>query len=86
METVSLKLENNILEEIDTVLLKFRYSTRTEFIRDAIREKLTELEKEELLKIAAKLHGSSKRKTTDKQLHEAREILAEEYEKKLGFK
>jgi len=82
METISLKMENNILKEIDENLSKHRYSTRTEFIRDAIREKLSDLEKEEILKTLAKLRGSSKRKTTDKQLHAIREKAFEELEKK----
>jgi metal-responsive CopG/Arc/MetJ family transcriptional regulator len=82
METISLKMNNNLLKDIDKILKKHRYSTRTEFIREAIRQKLTELEKKELLKAVAKVHGSIKRKTTDKQLHEAREQLAKEYEQK----
>ena len=82
METISLKLEDNMLTEIDKTLSKHRYSTRTEFIRDAIREKLSDLEKDELLKAMAGLRGSSKRKTTDEQLHAARERLVEKYEKK----
>ena len=82
MESISLKLENNLLDEIDRKLAKHRYSTRTEFIRDAIREKLSELEKEELLKAVAKLSGSSKRKRTDGQLHEAGEKAFEILERK----
>ena len=82
MQTITIKMEDKLLEEIDQKLADNRYSTRTEFIRDAIREKLSDLEKEELLKTIAKLRGSSKRKTTDEQLHEARERLITEYEKK----
>ena len=81
METISLKLENNILTEMDKTLAKHRYSTRTEFIRDAIREKLSDLEKDELLKVVAKLRGSSKHKTTDEQLHKAGEKAFEMLEK-----
>ena len=73
MEAISLKLEEGIVGEIDNKLAKHRYSTRTEFIRDAIREKLSELEKDEMLKEVAKLKGASKRKTTDEVLHAARE-------------
>ena len=86
METISLKLENELLHEIDSKLVKNRYSTRTEFIRDAIREKLSELEKEELLRAVAKSKGASKHKTTDEQLHKAREIAFSKLEKKFGFK
>ena len=73
MEAISLRLDNDILSEIDQKLRKNRYTTRTEFIRDAIREKLSELEKEEILKNLAKLKGSSKRKTSDEELHSSGE-------------
>lgn len=82
METISLKLEEGLLREVDQKLKKNRYSTRTEFIRDAIREKLSDLEKDEILKSLVKLRGSSKRKTSDEQLHIAREKAFEELEKK----
>ena len=82
LEAISLKLEKNLLNEIDQKITKHRYSTRTEFIRDAIREKLSELEKQELLNAVSKLRGISKRKTTDEQLHEARERLVKKYENK----
>lgn len=77
MEIVSLKLEKNMLDEIDRKLISNRYATRTEFMRDAIRHKLSELEKEELMRHVAKVKGISKRKTTDKQLHEAGEKVFE---------
>jgi len=82
VETISLRLEAGILNEIDQNLSKHRYSTRTEFIRDAIREKLSDFEKEELLKAVTKFSGSSKRKTTDEQLHGAREKLEKVYERR----
>ncbi|MBI2655731.1 ribbon-helix-helix protein, CopG family [Candidatus Woesearchaeota archaeon] len=86
METITIKMEDKLLEEIDQKLEDHRYSTRTEFIRDAIREKLSELEKEEVLKNLAKLKGFSKRKTTDEQLHIAREKVSDMLEKKFNIK
>lgn len=86
MEAISLKLDEDILTEIDTKLEKHRYSTRTEFIRDAIREKLSELEKLDLLDKLSKVYGSSKRRTTDEQLHEAGDRAFNELEKKFGIK
>ncbi|MBS3107176.1 hypothetical protein J4419_05975 [Candidatus Woesearchaeota archaeon] len=86
METISLKMEEAMLEEIDRKLVVHRYGTRTEFIRDAIRQKLSELEKQEMLKHLAKLRGISKRKTTDEQLHAAREKIADMLEKKYNLK
>ena len=86
MEAISLKLEENLLKEIDENLAKHRYSTRTEFIRDAIRTKLSELEKDNLLKQLPLLRGISKRKTTDEQLHIAREKAFEKLENKFKAK
>ena len=83
MESISLKLEPSILTEIDQSLQKHRYSTRTEFIRDAIREKLSDLERETMLKSLAFLKGSSSRKTSNEKLHEAREHAFIELEKKI---
>ena len=81
MEAISLKLDGAILTEIDRKLARYRYSTRTEFIRDAIRSRLSELEKGELLKEVERFYCASKRKTTDKQLHEAGEAAFKELEK-----
>ena len=49
-----------------------------------IRDKIRDLEKEEALKKIDKLFGASKRRTTDAQLHEAREKLEKIYDKKFG--
>lgn len=66
-------MEETLLHEIDRKLQIHRYSTRTEFIRDAIRDKLSYLDKEEVLRRIASLQGSSKKKTSDEDLHAARE-------------
>ena len=49
MESISLKLEKNFLQDIEKTMRKFRYATKTEFIRQAIRDKIIDLKKEELL-------------------------------------
>ena len=82
MESISLKLEPDFLRHMERIMKKCEYSTKTEFIRSAIREKIKELEKEETLKNINKLFGSSKHKTTDKDLHKAREEIFEQLEKK----
>jgi len=86
MQAITIKMEDKLLEELDQKLEEYRYSTRTEFIRDAIREKLSELEKEEVLKNLVQLKGSSKRKTSDAQLYTAREKAFEMLEKKFSIK
>ena len=82
MEVINIKIEKNILNEIDETLVKHRYSTRSEFVRDSIRKNLSELEKEDIMKQVAALRGASKRHTTDEQLHKAREKVAAELEKR----
>ena len=62
---------------------KHRYTTKTEFIREAIRDKIKELEKEEALIRVKALYGASKRKTTDKQLHKAGENAFEELDREI---
>ncbi|MBS3114638.1 hypothetical protein J4448_06055 [Candidatus Woesearchaeota archaeon] len=83
MEAVSLKIEDGFLKDIEKTMKKHRYTTKTEFIREAIRDKIRDLEKEEALLRAKKLYGASKRKTTDAQLHKAREKAFEEIDKEL---
>jgi len=82
MEVLNIKIEKGIIIDIDKSLKKYRYSTRSEFVRDAIRQKLTDLEKEELMKAVAKVKGSSKHKTTDEDLHKAGEKVFHLLEKK----
>ena len=62
MKIISLKLEDKILSEVDERLIKNRYSTRTELIRNAIREKLLQLEQDEIPRDIARLPPSSKTK------------------------
>ncbi len=78
MEAISLKLDEGLLHEMEQAMKKHRYSTKTEFIRDAIRKRLSDFEKQEMLKALSRLHGSSKRKTTDAQIKAARAKAFEE--------
>jgi metal-responsive CopG/Arc/MetJ family transcriptional regulator len=49
MENISLKLEKEFLKAIEAVMKKHNYMTRTEFIREAIREKIKKLEEKETM-------------------------------------
>ncbi len=48
MENISLKLEKEFLKAIEDVMKKHNYMTKTEFIREAIREKMKKLEEREI--------------------------------------
>jgi metal-responsive CopG/Arc/MetJ family transcriptional regulator len=72
METISLKLDEHLLNNIDTNLKKHNFSTRTEFIRTAIRNQLEKLNKDELINEFMKYKGKGK-STSDKQRIKTRE-------------
>lgn len=89
MEAVSLKLEDSFLDDIEETMKKHRYTTKTEFIREAIRDKIKELEKEEALFRLEKAYGAGLkkgRKITDGKIHKAGEEAFRELEKELKVK
>lgn len=49
MENVSLKIEKNFLQAIEKVMKKHNYMTKTEFIRESIRDKIRKLEEKEII-------------------------------------
>jgi len=49
MENISLKMEEGFVKVIDQVMKKHNYMTKTEFIREAIRDKIRKLEEKEIL-------------------------------------
>lgn len=85
METVTLKMEASLLEEIDSTLAKHRYSTRTEFMRDAIRCKLTSFEKEDAIRKLEAMRGCLKGKARMSE-EEAGEIAVRKIAARLGVK
>lgn len=54
------------------------YSTKAEFIREAIRDKVKDLETEEALMRLEKFSSSSKRLTTKEQMRKAKKEAFEE--------
>lgn len=48
MENVSLKLETGFLQAIEKIMKKHNYMTKTEFIRESIRDKIRRLEEKEI--------------------------------------
>ncbi len=83
MEPITVKFEQNFIRDMERIMRRNRYSTKAEFIREAVREKLKDLEKENLLEKVKKIYGSSKRKTSDENLHKAGEKAFEELKKQL---
>ena len=81
METLTFKIGEKLAKEINSLLAEEHYATKTEFIREAIRDKI---ETKKRNKLIMKYYGASKRKTTDKQLHIAGEKAARDFAKKFN--
>ena len=82
-EMITLKLEDKFLKEIDKFVSANRYQNRTEFIRNALREKIEEAKLKEAMMQIAHLKGASKKKITEEEYERAREKAFEEISKKL---
>ena len=86
MEAICIKLDKRIVKNIDKSIKENNYSTRSDFIREAIRDKLKVHEKEEIIrKLKANL-GFSKKKTTLEEDKRIREEVGREYAKIIGIK
>lgn len=83
MESITIKVEKELAKEIETNLKPY-YSTKTEFIREAIREKLKALKKEQALLHFKNNFGKSKQKTPLEQDETLKKKTVKYFEKKLN--
>jgi len=83
MESITIKVEENLAKEIDNAMKPY-YSTKTEFIREAIREKLIALRKEQAIEELKKHFGKAKTKTSYKEERKIRESVGKQFAKKFG--
>ena len=74
MEPVTIKFQDDILSKIDQTIEEHNFNSRTEFIREAVRDKISELRKEDLLQDFLKFRGKSKIKTTPEDNKTTKEI------------
>jgi len=97
MENVCLRLDSALSKQIEKDMKEFRYSTKTEFIREAIRSKLKELEEERkrnegwkaLVAARGIFKGKGKAKTDEEWLKwraENSEKAVKELAKEYGWK
>ncbi|MFH1173992.1 MAG: ribbon-helix-helix domain-containing protein [archaeon] len=75
MEALTLKLDKAMLKNIDTALPKHNFSTRTEFIREAIRDKLHRVSFLQAAALVKQYKGKGTTFTTDAALRKARALL-----------
>ena len=81
-EMITVKLEDRFLKEIDSIVSVSGYQNRTEFIRNALREKVEEAKLKEAMLEIAHLKGASKKKTSEETLEKLRIKAFEELDKK----
>ncbi len=92
MENISFKLETAMSKQIEKDLADFHYGTKTEFIREAIRDKLKENEEERRKKawntlFAARGIFKGKRKAkTDEEWYQWRKENSDKFVKELAEK
>ena len=86
METVTVKFQENILKKIDKNIVEHNFNSRTEFIREAIRDKLSELNKDDLIKEFLKFRGRAKKRLSDEKFRKNRAKASKEIEKLLDEK
>ncbi len=82
-EMITVKLEDVFLGDIDAIVKKEGYQNRTEFIRNALREKIEEIKLKKAMMELARFKGSAKKKTTENSYEKIRVRAFEELSKKL---
>ena len=78
METVSVKFQEDVLEKVDSNIASHNFNSRTEFIREAVRDKLEELGREDLINEFLKMRGKAKTKISDEQLKKNKEEVSKD--------
>ncbi len=85
MEAICIKMDDELLDRMNKSMKRFGYSTKTEFIREAIRKKLEDDEKELLIKEFLKFRGKAKKKTTYEENRRTREKALLELAREKGW-
>lgn len=87
MEAICVKLDERVIEQMDRSIKENYLSTRIDFIREAIRYKLHELEKRVAIRLLDKYRGSGKKRkqTSNENIETTREEVARETARRLGL-
>lgn len=86
MESITIKVEEGFAKEIEKAMKPY-YSTKTEFIREAIRDKIKKTKLNEALEEYRKKYAPRRMKqTTYEEERAIREEVGREYAKKFGIK
>lgn len=78
MEVVTVKFQEDVLKRVDESITEHNFNSRTEFIREAVRDKLADLSRDDLINKFLKFRGKAKKKTTYEENRKTREIVSKE--------
>ena len=81
MDSITIKLPKEMVKEINKAV-NGNYGTKSEFIREAVRDKLEEERKKRLMTWAKEYHGFFKSNTSDEDLERIRAKASKEFFKK----
>lgn len=81
-ELITFKMEHKFLEEVDSTAKEAGFQNRTEFIRNALREKVDDVKLKKAMLEIAHLKGAAKKKTTEAEYERIREQVFKEFESK----
>lgn len=84
MEVVTVKFQEDVLKRIDETISEHNFNSRTEFIREAVRDKIAELSKEDLMKEFLKFRGKARKKTTFEDNLRTKQAVSKELMDELG--
>ncbi len=83
MDVVTVKFREDVLKKIDRNIKEHNFNSRTEFIREAVRDKLSRLTKDELVEGFLKYKGKAKKKTTREENLKTKDETSRELLKEL---
>ena len=87
MEIVTVRFQEDVLKKIDESISKNNFNSRTEFIRDAVRNQISALDKKVLIREFMKFRGRGKKTTPEENAKVREEVgkeLVEEFEKRFS--
>ncbi len=81
-EMITVKLDDGFLNDIDIIVKNEKFQSRTEFIRNALRDKIEEIKLKKAMLELAHLKGSINKKTKEEDYEKIRNRAFEELSKK----
>ena len=81
-ELITFKMESSFLKEVDDAANSAGYQSRTEFIREALREQVEKTRLKQAINVLSGYKGKAPKKTTDEERKIIRQKVFEEFDRK----